>query len=236
VGTAPGPATAAPPAPDDPRVSERLARARKRDAGNARAAEAAYRQVLDIDPGQPEARYGLARSLARQRKHPAAVEALAALAASQHPEAVTWLVEARFDRAFARLRSDAGFRAATGLDSDGTRPRSLYERLLGFSNTWEQSEVKCEQAEVRLSLDRRARTFKLVITTRCGGHPLSTRLQGTFRLGQPPAAGERVDLVLPNREGPEESVACRMQVCAGEDCLQCVVDEDLSFSLLPVRR
>lgn len=237
--TTPGPDTAttpagAPPAPADPRVAERLAKARKLDAGNARAAEAAYRQVLQIDAEHPEARYGLARSLARQRKQPAAVEELAALARSQRPEAAEWLVEARFDRAFASLRSDAGFRAATGLDAGSTRPRSLYERLLGFSDTWEQPEIKCEQAEVRLALERRARTFKLVITTRCGGYPTSTRLQGKFRLGEPQA--DRVDLVLPNREGPEEVVACRMQTCGSEDCLQCVVDEDLSFTLLPVRR
>jgi hypothetical protein len=234
-GIAPAPAGAAPPAPGDPRVGERLAKARKLDARNPRAAEAAYRQVLELDAEHPEAHYGLARSLARQRKQPAAVEALAALARSQRPEAAEWLVEARFDRAFASLRSDAAFRAATGLDSDRTRPRSLYERLLGFSDTWEQPEVKCEQAEVRLALERRARTFKLVITTRCGGSPMSTRLQGKFRLGEP-QTGDRVDLVLPNREGPEEVVACRMQICGSEDCLQCVVDEDLSFSVLPVRR
>jgi hypothetical protein len=237
-GTAPGPAGAAPSAPEDPRVTERLVKARKLDARNPRGAEAAYRQVLEVDAEHPEARYGLARSLARQRKHPAAIEALAALAQSQRPEAAEWLVEARFDRAFASLRSDAAFRAATGLDgaSDRARPRGLYERLLGFSDTWEQPEIKCEQAEVRLALERRARKFRLVITTRCGGYPMSTRLQGSFRLGEPQAGGDRVDLVLPNPEGPEEIVACRMQICGSEDCLQCVVDEDLSFSLLPVRR
>jgi hypothetical protein len=240
-GPAPGPASGAPetaaPAPGDPRVAERLAKARKLDARSPKAAEAAYRQVLEIDAEHPEARYGLARSLARQRKVPAAVETLAALARSQRPEVAEWLVEARFDRAFASLRSDAAFRAATGLDRGGdSRPRSLYERLLGFSDTWEQPEVKCEQAEVRLALERRPRKFKLVITTRCGGSPMSTRLQGKFRLGDPGTAGDRVDLVLPNPEGPEETVACRMQLCGSEDCLQCVVDEDLSFSLLPVRR
>jgi hypothetical protein len=108
--------------------------------------------------------------------------------------------------------------------------------LLSFSDNWEQPEIKYEQAEVRLALERRARKFKLVITTRCGGQPMSTRLQGSFRLGEPGAAGDRVDLVMPNPEGPEETVACRMQTCGSEDCLQCVVDEDLSFELLPVRR
>jgi hypothetical protein len=229
---APSPPAAA-PAPDDPRVAERLAKARRLDARNqGRAAEAAYRQVLELDADHPEARYGLARSLARQRKHPAAIEALAALAQSRRPEAGEWLVEARFDRVFRGLRSDPAFRAAAGLDRDRSQPRSLYERLLGFSDTWEQAEVKCEQAEVRLSLDRRARKFRLTITTRCGGYPTTTRLQGSFRLGE----AERVDLVLPNTGGAEETVACRMQLCSSEDCLQCVVDEDLSFTLLPVRR
>lgn len=230
---APGPPAGTPPAPDDPRVGERLGKARRLDARNqAKPAEAAYRQVLEIDPDHAEARYGLARSLARQRKQPAAIEALVALARSSRPDAAEWLVEARFDRAFQGLRGDPAFRAATGLDPDPARQRSLYERLLGFSDTWEQAEVKCEQAEVRLSLERRARKFRLAITTRCGGYPTTTRLQGRFRLGQ----GDRVDLVLPNAEGPEDAVACRMQLCSSEDCLQCVVDEDLTFTVLPVRR
>jgi hypothetical protein len=230
---APSPPAAGPAAPDDPRLAALLTKARRLDARNqARPAEAAYRQVLAIDADHPEARYGLARSLIRQRKQPAAIEALAALARSPRPGAAEWLVEARFDRVFQGLRGDPAFRAATGLDPDPARQRSLYERLLGFSDTWEQAEVKCEQAEVRLSLDRRARKFRLAITTRCGGYPTTTRLQGGFRLGP----GDRVDLVLPNAEGPEDAVACRMQLCSSEDCLQCVVDEDLSFTVLPVRR
>ncbi len=234
-GTSPAPSApaAGPAAPDDPRLAGLLTKARRLDARNqARPAEAAYRQVLEIDTDHPEARYGLARSLARQRKQPAASEALAALARSPRPDAAEWLVEARFDRVFQGLRGDPAFRAATGLDPDPARQRSLYERLLGFSDTWEQAEVKCEQAEVRLSLERRARKFRLAITTRCGGYPTTTRLQGGFRLGP----DDRVDLVLPNAEGPEDAVVCRMQRCSSEDCLQCVVDEDLSFTVLPVRR
>lgn len=232
-GTAPRAGEA--PAPvEDARLGELLTRARRLDTrGRAAPAEAAYRQVLEVDPGHAEAHYGLARNLARQRKPAAAVDALRALASSGRADAVAWLVEARFDRAFRDMRGDAGFRAAVGLDRDPARPRSLYERLLGFSNVWEQAEVKCEQAEVRLDMDRRARTFRLAITTRCGGRPATTRLEGSFRLQE---GADTVELVLPNPEGPDEAVPCRMDRCSGEDCLRCAIDRDLSFTLLPVRR
>lgn len=226
-------ATAPAPAAGDPRVDALLAKARRLDArGRARAAEAAYGRVLAVDPGHTEARYGVARSLARQRRAADAVQALAALAGSERADAVEWLVEARFDRAFRRMRGDPGFRAAVGLDRDPARPPSLYERLLGFSHVWEQAEIKCEQAEVRLDMERRARRFRLAITTRCGGRPITTRLQGSFRL----RGDSTVELVLPNPEGPAEAVPCRMDTCSGEGCLRCAIDADLSFTLLPVRR
>ncbi len=220
---------------DSPELSAALERARRLDKrGRARPAETAYRAALALDEDHPEARYGLAKQLAKQLKRPAAVAALQRLAASraERPDAIEWLVEARFERAFAALRADPDFRKATGLDRDPARERPLYERLFGFSDTWEQAEVKCEQAEVRLAMKRRQASAKLTITSRCGGFPSKTRLSGNIRL----RGDDRVELVLPNRGGPEEVVACEMATCSDEDCLRCAIDRDLSFTLLPVRR
>lgn len=228
-GTPPGSGDAA-------RVTELLAQARRLDKKSARAAERAYRQVLEEAPDQPEAHYGLARSLARQKQPEATLDALRALAASRHPDAIVWQVEARFDRAFARLRADPGFRSATGLDGAGASPagaKPLYDRLVGFSNTWEQPEIKCEQAQVVLELERLARTFRLRIVSRCGGYHDTTRLSGSWRI----TGADRAELVFPNAKGPEDLLSCRMESCPdGEACLRCGVDTDLSFTLRPVRR
>jgi hypothetical protein len=209
--------------------------------GRHKAAEAAYRKVLEADPEHAEARYGLARSRAGQRDPQGAVAALQALAGSGRDDAIIWLVEARFDKVFARLRGNPGFRRATGLDrqagqagaaGQAGKERRLYERLLGFSSTWEQPETKCESAQINLDLDRSARTFALRITSRCGGYTDQTRLRGSFALEDP----ERVILTMPNKKGPDDPIECAMQVCAGEDCLHCRVDQDLDFVLRPVRR
>lgn len=220
--------------PADPRIGELLDRARRADRkGGAGAAADAYRKVLVIAPDHPEARYGLARSLVRQGKRDAAVDELRALADAGHADAIVWLVEARFDKAFARLRAHAGFRAATGLAPDPARPRTRYERLVGFSSTWEQPEVKCEQAQVALHLARLERTFDLRITSRCRGYEDETRLSGRWRLG----TADRVELVFPNPESAEEILTCQLDACtAGEDCLRCGEDADLAFTLRPVRR
>lgn len=232
-GPGPGAGASAEPPALSADLSAQLDKARKLDARKrARPAEAAYREALALAPDNAEARYGLARNLARQRKLPAARAELETLARSRAPDAVVWLVEARFDQAFAKLRSDPGFRAATGLERDPAAPRSLYERLLGFSEVWEQPEIKCEQAQVRLDMKRRARSFALRITSRCGGSPFSLRLKGRFELTEP----ARVLLRMPNPGGEEDVVACQLDTCSGEDCLRCAVDQDLSFTVLPVRR
>ncbi|MEM9492648.1 MAG: tetratricopeptide repeat protein, partial [Myxococcota bacterium] len=201
--------------------------------GRHSAALAAYRQVLASDGEHAEARYGVARALARQRRGKDAVAELKALAGSQRADAVVWLIEARFDRAFARLRSDAGFRAATGLDRPAGAARPLYERLVGFSRTWEQPEVKCEQEQINLDFDRLKQTFVLRVTSRCGGYKDTVRLAGRWALG----GSDRVTLTLPNKGGKDEVLQCALSACGdGEDCLSCGVDGELSFTVRPVRR
>ena len=227
-------AGAAAAGPADSRIGEFLRRARRLDRkGRAGRAAEAYREVLAITPDHLEARYGLARSLVRQGKRDAAVSALRTLADAGHADAIVWLVEARFDKAFAKLRAHAGFRAATGLTPDPARTRTGYERLVGFSSIWEQPEVKCEQAQVALELARLERTFDLRITSRCRGYEDTTRLSGRWRLG----AADRVELVFPNPGSTEESLTCHMDACTGsEDCLRCGQDTELAFTLRPVRR
>lgn len=215
----------------DARAQKALDRARGQARKNKnKQAEAAYREVLAVDPEHAEARYGLAQSLARQKKLDHAVTELQALARSGRDDTIVWRVEARFDPAFAALRARDTFRDATGLAS--STARSLYERLVGFSSTWEQPETRCEAAQINLDLARLERTFRLRILSRCGGMDDETNLKGTWAI----QGNDRVLLTLPNKSGADEAIECAMQVCGGEDCLHCRVDVDLDFLLRPVRR
>lgn len=214
-------------------ATKALKKARRAAKGKRhKAAYRAYQQVLAADAEHAEARFGVARALAGQKKRQEAVRELQTLAASTRPDAIVWLVEARFDRTFASLRADADFRAAVGYDKKAGQTRHIYDRLVGFSNEWEQPETTCENAEVGLKLDRQKRTFRLRITTRCGGYKDTTRLRGRWQI----AANGQVLLVLPNKKAKDETVACAMQVCSGEDCMRCLLDADLDFVLKPVRR
>ncbi len=215
-----------------------LARAQKLDnQRKARAAVAAYSKLLAEVPHLASAHYGLARNLARQRQYPKAIQALETLAATGTSDAIEWLVEARFDRAFAKLRADAGFRKAVGLDRSvrgaARRNLPLYERLLGFSSRWEQAEIKCDRAEVRVDFARPRRNFVLRVTSRCGGYRDATRLSGTWSI----AGDHEIALRFPNAGGPDEDILCQMELCSGdEDCLQCGMGGEMSFTLQPVRR
>ena len=224
-----------------PALSKELERALERarrlsQNGKSKAAMAAYRRVLDEDPGHSEARYGVAYNLARQRKFKQAVAELRTLADSTRTDAIIWLIEARFDRIFTRLRGDQEFRRVTGLNRGPShKARTLYERLVGFTRTWEQAEVKCEQAQINVGFTRLERKFTLRVTSRCGGYKDVTRLRGTWTI----KGADQLDLTLPNKRGPDETISCLMQICtdgSNEDCLVCGVDSDLSFTARPVRR
>lgn len=232
----PQPAAPAPPAsPASKEQEQALSKARNLSKRNRhKAAIAAFRQVLALDRDHSEARYFVARHLARQRKTEDALRELDALAASSRPDAIEWRVEARFDKAFTRLRSSQRFREAVGLDS-ASAATSTYERLLGFTSTWEQPEIKCEQAAMNIDFARRARTFALRVTSRCGGYPDRARFKGRWTID----ANDRIVLTLPNKKGPNEVIACEISACgdgSGEQCLACGVDADLSFIARPVRR
>lgn len=224
---------APPESPENKELAAALARARTLGKkGPAKTAEAAYREVLTLEADNVEARYGLALALARQRKPAPAIRELEVLAASTRADAVIWRVEARFDKGFARLRGDAAFRAAVGLDARAGTATRLYERLVGFSSRWEQPEITCEQARINLDMERLARTFTLRVRSRCGGFADDTRVRGRWAL----AGDGHVVLTMTNKQGPDDEVTCVMKSCSGEDCLHCGVDTDLSFMLQVVRR
>lgn len=210
----------------DPKVQKALADARK--APRARAA-AAWRAVLDLDPAVPEARYRLAALDIVAKRAAEALAGLAAIAASDHADAIEWLVEARFDPAFAALRSDPKFRAAVGLDRKGS---TAYERLMGFGGQWEQTGTSCDRPEVRFVASR-DRAFKLRVKTTCEGSVFDTPFKGTWRLD-----GNQVVLQLPNQGKitASDEATCRFESAGDEDALRCALGRDLEFVVLPTRR
>lgn len=223
-----GAATAPAPAPADPKVTAAVAAARKAPAG-ARAL-AAWKAVLVLDGTHPEALYRVAAAQAAAKQTADAIATLGVLGASPRPDAIEWLVEARFDRAFAALRSDAKFRAAVGLDRKAT---SMYERMMGFGGQWEQSATACDRAEVQLTA-LRDRTFKLRVKTACQGSTFEMPFKGTWRI-----EGSRIVLSFPNKGRAttnEDESACSFEPTADGEGFKCTIGRDIEFTVLPARR
>jgi hypothetical protein len=239
--SSPSPATPAPPAtpqaappPLDPALAARVT-AGDKDLARRRwkKAEEAYRAAL-AGGDVPAARYGLAAALAGQGSAADAITELVALARSTHPEAPRWLVEARLGDRFSRLRGEAGFRRAVGIDPDPARPPTAYERLVGLGGRWEQTGTACQQPTVDLGLDRKTGKFQLVIRNRCQGQDESTRLGGTWQA----SGAAALELRFPNAGGPEEKLSCQLDAApdrTGEDRLSCTL-EDMTFTMRVVRR
>jgi hypothetical protein len=212
-----------PPAPSDPQLAKAVAAART--AGKP----AAWTAVLALDPDHPEA---LARTagLAVARHPAAALATLTNLARSTRPDAIEWLVEARFDPAFAPLRADPAFRAAVGLDR---KPATPYERLMGFGGQWEQTGTSCDRPEVRFTATR-DRSLRIRIKTACEGRIFDSSFKGTWRLD-----AQRVVLQLPNK-GKQltaaDEAACQFESAGDEDAMRCTLGRDLDFVVLPTRR
>jgi hypothetical protein len=226
-GTGTGTATAPTP-PADPKVTAAVTAARKAPAGAK--ALAAWKAVLAVDAAHTEALFRVAATQAAAKQTADALATLAALGGSQRADAIEWLVEARFDPAFAPLRGDAKFRAAVGLDRKGA---SVYERMMGFGGQWEQSGTACDKAEVRLSA-LRDRTFKLRVKTACQGSTFEMPFKGTWRI-----EGSKIVLSFPNK-GKSTTVAdesaCTFEPAGDEEGLKCTIGRDLEFTVLPARR
>jgi hypothetical protein len=220
------PGTPIGPVVEDPKMAKAVADARKAPKAKALVA---WKAVLAIDATHTEAIYRIAVASAAAKQPAEALAQLAKLGASTRPDAIEWLVEARFDPAFAALRADPKFRAAVGLDRKAATP---YERLMGFGGQWEQTGTSCDKPEVRLNIAR-DRTFKLRVKTTCSGQVFDTPFKGAWRVD---AAG--IVLMLPNKGKVTDAdeAPCVFEPSGDEDALRCKLDKDLEFLVLPTRR
>jgi hypothetical protein len=215
-------------APEDPKVAKAVATARKTPKGAK--ALAAWQAVLALDPGHTEALFSIAASQIVAKQTADAIATLTTLAGSAKPDAIEWLVDARFDPAFAAVRADPKFRAAVGLDR---KPTTTYERMMGFGGQWEQTATSCDKPEIRLNA-LRDRSFKLRVKTACEGMQADTGFKGTWRLD-----GDKIVLTLPNRGKAvtaADEAGCVFEKVVDEDALRCHIGKDLEFSVLPTRR
>lgn len=227
--TQPPPATTVTPAapPEDPKVKKAVEAARKASKAKAMAA---WQAVLAIDKEHSEAMYRIAVLQLGAKKNADALAMLDKLAKSTRGDAIEWLVEARFDNAFAPLRSDAKYRAAVGLDR---KSQTAYERIMGFGGQWEQTGTSCDTPEVRLTL-LRDRTFKLRVKSVCRGQSFEQPFKGTWRLDT-----DGIVLTLPTKgkqATAKDDAPCAFGKERGEDSLHCELDRDLDFVVLPTRR
>ena len=213
--------------PDSPALLKAVAAAR--GAGKAQAAAVAWRKVLGLDPAHSEARYRIAVVEAGAKHVGESLAALATLAASSRADAIEWLVEARFDPAFAALRADPKYRAAVGLDR---KAGTAYERLLGFGGQWEQTGTSCDKPQVRLNATR-DRAVKIRVKAACEGQSFDQAFKGTWRLDQ-----DQVVLSLPtagHQATAKDEARCVFERAGDEDALHCDLGHDLEFVVLPTR-
>ncbi len=224
----PGTTTTPPPdaAPVDPKVVQTVTRAR---AAPRAKALAAWRSVLAADAQHAEALFRVAAAELAARRPTEALTALAALAASPSADAIEWLVEARFDPAFAALRADPTFRHTVGFDR---KPALVYERFLGFGGQWEQTGTSCDKPEVRF-VATRDRRFKLRVKTTCEGRVFDTPFKGTWRVD-----GDHIVLALPTqgKVSAADEATCTFEGAGDEDAMRCSLGRDLDFVVLPTRR
>jgi len=206
--------------PEDPKVTKAVEAARKIKT------KAAWQAVLAIDPEHSEAQYRLAALAGK-----AGMPQLEKLVKSKRPDAIEWLVEARFEPAFAALRADPAFRAAVGLDR---KPATVYEHVMGFGGQWEQTGTSCNKAQVNLNLQR-DRSFKLRVKTTCEGQVFDMPFKGSWRLDE-----QGLVLVLPPVKGQaasrKDEAPCTLEKAGDEDALHCDLGRDLEFVVLPTRR
>jgi hypothetical protein len=221
VTTAPTQST---PTNEDPKVTAAVEAARKAKT------TAGWQKVLALDAAHSEATYRIAALEIAAKHKDIALAKLGELAGSTRPDAIEWLVEARFDATFAALRADAKFRAATGLDRKAQSP---YERAMGFGGTWEQTGTSCDKPEVRLDM-LRDRSFKMRVKTVCEGQVFDTPFKGTWRID-----GDRIVLTVPTKNqkvSNKDEAPCRFERAGDEDALHCSLGHDLDFVVLPTRR
>ncbi|MGE0871181.1 MAG: hypothetical protein AB7P03_21635 [Kofleriaceae bacterium] len=225
-------AAPAPAPPEDPAVSKAVTAARKASKAKAKAL-GAWKAVLAIDQGHSEATYRIA-ALHVAAKHPTeALALLGQLASSPRADAIEWLIEARFDPAFAALRADPAFRSKVGFDRKIGEVKSTYERLMGLGGQWEQSGTSCDTPEVRFTATR-DRVVRIRVKSACRGNAYNLPFKGTWRI-----EGDRVVITLPNQGRQatvEDEAGCQFQQTGDEYALRCTLGRDIEFVVLPTRR
>ncbi len=219
------PTTPAPPA--DPKLTKAVEAARKAPKAKAMAA---WKSVLAFDAEHSEARYRIAAAQASAKQTADAVASLDELAKSTRPDAIEWLVEARFDKVFAAMRADARYRTAVGLDRPPSTP---YEKLMGQGGQWEQLPTDCDKPHVIMTIAR-DRSFKLRVKSNCRGASYDLPFKGTWKISD-----DGITLVLPTKgkaTTAKDEAPCTFEKERDEDALHCVLDRDLEFTALPTRR
>ncbi len=219
--------TPTPVATDPPDVAKAIDAAKKAPKGKQLAA---WQAVLALAAGHGEALYRIATLEVSAKQHADAIAALEKLAASTRPDAIEWLVEARFDPAFAPLRAEPKYRIAVGLDR---KAATMYERLMGFGGQWEQTGTSCDKPEVRLAISR-DRAFKLRVKTTCEGRTYDTAFKGIWAVD-----GTGIVLTVPTKGQKvtdKDQMGCRFEGKGDEDAMHCTIGHDLEFTVLPTRR
>lgn len=213
-------------APEDPKVLKAVEAARKAPKAKALAE---WQKVLAVDPGHSETFFRIAALQLASKSQAEALRSLETLAKSSKPDAIEWLIEARFDPAFATLRAEPRFRAATGLDR---KPATSYERLMIFGGQWEQTGTSCDKPEVRLKLAR-DRSFRLNVKTNCQGSIMDLPFKGKWRV-EPTG----LTLILPNqgKASAADEAPCKFEPIGDEDSLHCDLGKGIDFVVLPTRR
>lgn len=210
-------------------MKKALKAARKAAKGKPKSAIKAWNKVLKLDPESSEAKYGVAAAQAKAKKKEAALVLLEWLAQSSREDAIEFLVQARFDKAFAKIRAEPRFRAAVGLDQENA---TFYVRLMGLGGKWEDDGIKCERPGATFTFSR-DKTFKLLIDLDCGSGGFTQKFWGKWTLEEP-----TVQLVFDNADIglPDDTMVCTLNREGDEDVIQCPLDQEISFTAYPVRR
>src|SRR5262245_11984126 len=101
---------------------------------------------------------------------------------------------------------------------------------MGGGGQWEQLQVCGQNPSVKLTLTREKK-FTLNVSSKCSGDSWGWKFKGTWAV-----ASNGILLTFPNKARKEEATMCSITATGDEDAIKCPVDDDLEFTVLPVRR
>jgi hypothetical protein len=188
----------------DPALERVVAAARKQKGANA---VKGWLIVLTLSPDHAEALFRSAGAALAAKRREQALSWLAKLGASTQPDAIEWMVAARFDPAFASLRADPGFRRSVGLDR---KPDHPYDKVMGLGGVWEESGTSCDSPTVAMTFTRERR-FRIKVRSVCEGMVNESKFAGTWKVD-----GKGVALALPNRDLDADVLHCAFEASGDE--------------------